>query len=1051
MKRIIYRLLASALCCSMFFSNRVIYAADDTVANHFTTQVEEEPQDATDESSDNLENVEELEQNTESSTTETNNIDVVDDSSDDTETDTENTDSVIEESEEEQDDDPQITEELEEKTDIKAVKKDTVELRADSATAPTKVWVEISFAKGQSYNIEGFPRSGNLYELYLPGNVKVSDCKLFWDGGAQAIYENETYDSGKCPIPSANTSISKTYTFKNDNQELGTFNIITYQGSLGVPPVFIEIDETETTIAQMDNDPNHDITCTGTINIDGTWYVLEKMKGRGNATWTDSKDKKPYNVTLAEKISFPGLDSKKTDKWSFLAEALDHSLLCNRAGFYLGHQLGIAQDTASADVWMNGEYQGCYTITPKTDSFVTKEGFMIEQDNYKEDPVADGGDPQFKPVGFVEQQGNWSSVYNRITVKKIGKKLLGDNPTVQDIEHVAYEIIQPWFQEAWDAIRADDGINPDTGKYYTDYIDIESFAKMYLIHEYVKSYDVCAGSLLFFRDGMTDDHKLIAGPLWDLDNALGATYRNSALGKADDKRNGDRRSAEGYFIDNITEYKTSIYKTLSRHEDFMAEVLYQYNLNHEAFENLPQEYNRLMAEIEDSARMNHYKVDDIPGDYQQWTGNYQGNNHRYGQKTTLGSGQYQQTYLATNNSRTDWKNYADNLGTFIRVRSLWFQNNWTVESKTVTFDANGGTGTMDTQSVFPSRDTELDANVFVKDGYTFTGWNTKPDGTGTAYADKEIVNISENLTLYAQWMQTPLITFGASLILDGTISVNYYIEIPDDKIQTFTARAIVNNRTIFIPGEEAKREGDNLYSFRVPVAAKEIRDWITFQILDRDGNPVRMENKNGVDRTSGYVYSVYKYVSKQRTGTLKALCDAINTYGSYAQVQFNHNPDTAEPSDVSAVTAETVADYSSKKTGELPDGLKYDGTSLILESETVVRMYFIVSAEHNISEYHFYNRKGEEINPVNSSGNTYYVDVENVPAKRLFGYSLLKATDGTKTFTIEYSPYTYVKNKLNETAEGEELEKLQKLQNLCRALYLYGEAAKTYFENPTGN
>ena len=29
---------------------------------------------------------------------------------------------------------------------------------------------------------------------------------------------------------------------------------------------------------------------------------------------------------------------------------------------------------------MNGEYQGCYTVTPKTDSFVTDDGYMIEQD-----------------------------------------------------------------------------------------------------------------------------------------------------------------------------------------------------------------------------------------------------------------------------------------------------------------------------------------------------------------------------------------------------------------------------------------------------------------------------------------------------------------------------------------------------------------------------------------------------------------------------------------------------------------------------------------------
>ena len=85
------------------------------------------------------------------------------------------------------------------------------------------------------------------------------------------------------------------------------------------------------------------------------------------------------------------------------------------------------------------------------------------------------------------------------------------------------------------------------GKYYTDYIDIESFAKMYLMHEYVKSYDVCAGSILYHRDGQTDNDKLIAGPLWDLDNAMGSVYNNDLLGW----QAQDRRSGAGDFIPNI--------------------------------------------------------------------------------------------------------------------------------------------------------------------------------------------------------------------------------------------------------------------------------------------------------------------------------------------------------------------------------------------------------------------------------------------------------------------------------------------------------------------
>lgn len=42
-------------------------------------------------------------------------------------------------------------------------------------------------------------------------------------------------------------------------------------------------------------------------------------------------------------------------------------------------------------------------------------------------------------------------------------------------------------------------------------------------------------------------------------------------------------------------------------------------------------------------------------------------------------------------------------------------------------------------------------NIFSKDGYTFVRWNTKSDGTGTSYNNGQNIEITENITLYAQW------------------------------------------------------------------------------------------------------------------------------------------------------------------------------------------------------------------------------------------------------------------------------------------------------------
>ena len=81
---------------------------------------------------------------------------------------------------------------------------------------------------------------------------------------------------------------------------------------------------------------------------------------------------------------------------------------------------------------------------------------------------------------------------------------------------------------------------------------------------------------------------------------------------------------------------------------------------------------------------------------------------------------------------------------------------------TITFDPNGGAGSMEPMSVNPGVGNKLTGNTFTRENYTFTGWNTAADGTGNAYADGDTVNFSVDTTLYAQWTQNPVITFNAN-------------------------------------------------------------------------------------------------------------------------------------------------------------------------------------------------------------------------------------------------------------------------------------------------
>ena len=86
---------------------------------------------------------------------------------------------------------------------------------------------------------------------------------------------------------------------------------------------------------------------------------------------------------------------------------------------------------------------------------------------------------------------------------------------------------------------------------------------------------------------------------------------------------------------------------------------------------------------------------------------------------------------------------------------------WEPNPYKVRFDINGGDGTetmADMNFVYDAAQ-NLTQNAFTRTGYTFKEWNSKADGTGTKYQDKQSVkNLTavrdEVVTLYAQW--TPI-------------------------------------------------------------------------------------------------------------------------------------------------------------------------------------------------------------------------------------------------------------------------------------------------------
>jgi uncharacterized repeat protein (TIGR02543 family) len=139
------------------------------------------------------------------------------------------------------------------------------------------------------------------------------------------------------------------------------------------------------------------------------------------------------------------------------------------------------------------------------------------------------------------------------------------------------------------------------------------------------------------------------------------------------------------------------------------------------------------------------------------------------------------TFTYTGYNFNGWNTAAGGTGThyadgatydFSADMTLYAQ--WTPVIHTVTFNANGGTGTMIAETENTS--TPLSANAFTYTGYNFNGWNTAAGGTGTHYADGATYPFTADATLYAQW--TPIThTVTYDVTYDGNTSDSGYVPV----------------------------------------------------------------------------------------------------------------------------------------------------------------------------------------------------------------------------------------------------------------------------------
>lgn len=104
---------------------------------------------------------------------------------------------------------------------------------------------------------------------------------------------------------------------------------------------------------------------------------------------------------------------------------------------------------------------------------------------------------------------------------------------------------------------------------------------------------------------------------------------------------------------------------------------------------------------------------------------------------------------------SDIKNLSSQNGAVVVLKAVWEKGSYTIR-----FNSNGGTGKMDDQVLSYGKKKALYKNKFTRNGYSFANWNTKKDGKGTSYKNKEKVKSLTDqsggiVVLFAMWKGNP--------------------------------------------------------------------------------------------------------------------------------------------------------------------------------------------------------------------------------------------------------------------------------------------------------
>ena len=574
------------------------------------------------------------------------------------------------------------------------------------------------------------------YYLFLPASYDRTALKVWFTAsgtvtaGDQELVSGEITDVFASDSVTLSCSDSQYQVVVMDGAQTGAVYINTESGSIDAVHADKEHKEPGT-VRVLDED--------GSVLYDG---ALDYIKGRGNSTWNGAK--KPYNIKLNKKADLFGMGKSK--KWCLLANASDATLMRNHISYWFAKSIGVdvTSDVVPVALYIDGNFMGAYSVTEKVEIGenrvdITDLEKLTEAVNEKElDQYSLGGDQRTLEKGtyqYVNIPNNpedisggylleLEKVYRYINedsgfISNRGQAIVMKSP--EEASKAQVEYMRDYYQQFEDALYSYDGYNAE-GKYYTDYLDAESVARMYIAEEFTQNFDGCSSSFFLYKDV---DGIITAGPAWDFDLTFSNNSRmNELINKTTPIGDPTSLYIQNCFIDNYDESHKAFLAQLFTHEDFQLTVQRIWNETVNAL--YPQFVEQIDAYSQKNlslARMNAIR----------W------NTYR-----TVNASSIDSSYLSRVN---DLKKTADARYSFLAGAyaqdSLFVKYELGEYGEKLIFDTG----------VYHAGDTVTVANAPVPKANEkhFLYYTTTPDGSATHYAAGDKVTLAGNTTFYAKW------------------------------------------------------------------------------------------------------------------------------------------------------------------------------------------------------------------------------------------------------------------------------------------------------------